>query len=376
MNDPKELIEKYRSGNCTTEELAILHRWIHQINRDKESKLTEEQLMDAKRAFELQFKQKNNPIRRVAYWRVAAAASVILFVSIGLYFVKKSPTATIESSITGQIDDILPGKDAAILTVGTGQKINLDELFRDTIMYQNGTTISKNEEGALVYFSPVSAVEHPNEFHVLSTPSKGQHRVILPDGSKIWVNSLSSLKFPTTFSSSSRDVELSGEAYFEIAKDSERPFYVHSKGQKVKVLGTHFNIKSYDDEPTIKTTLLEGSIQLYYANLSNSRLLKAGEQAVIANGRCAVNKADIEQVMDWKNGDFIFRQESIAHIMKRVSRWYGIDVAYEIGIDKSQTISGQVSRSKNLSEVIHCLESASDLQFTIKEGKVIITTTN
>lgn len=376
MKEPKELLEKYKSGLCSPEELALLHRWIHHIHLDQPSSLSEEELNRAKVDFEKQFATQTTVVRSLVNWKtIAAVASVILLFGVGFYFISGPVAPDSESSAVVFENDVLPGGDVAILTMEDGKKVNLDSISEGSVISQTGSKITKNEEGALVYTAdPQSALSIA--YHTVETPSKGQYRIVLPDGTKVWVNSESSLKFPTRFAGAAREVELDGEAYFEVAKDSSRPFFVQSKSQKVEVLGTHFNIKSYRDEPYEKTTLLEGAVKVSYANLSISRILKPGDQATVSDGRCAVRAVDVEQAIDWKNGDFIFREESLVQIMKRVSRWYGVDVAYERGVDLSQTFSGQVSRSKNLSEVIACLESTDDLRFVTKNNKIWITKTN
>lgn len=377
MKEPKELLEKYKSGTCSPEELALLHKWIHHINLNRPSSLSEEELANAKAAFDKQFTSQNTMIRTLLNWKTiaTAAASVILLFGIGLYFINTPNESPNEFTTVVSDNDVLPGGDVAILTMEDGKKINLDDISTGSIISQQGSKIIKNEDGALEYTSELEPSQS-TAYHTVETPSKGQYRIVLPDGTKVWINSESRLRFPTQFTASAREVELDGEAYFEVAKDSSRPFFVQSKSQKIEVLGTHFNIKSYKDEPYEKTTLLEGSIKVRYAHDTGSKLLKPGQQATIYEDKCAVRNVDVEQAIDWKNGDFIFREESLAHIMKRVSRWYGVDVAYEKGIDLGQTFSGQVSRSKNLSEVIACLESTGELKFDKKDNKIVITRTN
>lgn len=372
---PKELLEKHKSGKCSPEELELLHRWIHNTNLEKNSSLTEDDLINAKADFITHFNKRKPVHHHLVNWKKigSAAAAVLVLFGAGIYFVKNTNRAALESQALLAVNDVLPGGNVAILTMEDGKKVNLDDLSKGAVISLNGSEIVKNEDGTLVYSS--DAVEEIT-YHTVETPLKGQYRIVLPDGTKVWINSESTLKFPIKFAGTTREIELDGEAYFEVAKDHHRPFFVLSRNQKIEVLGTHFNVKSYKDEPYVKTTLMEGAVKVIYASSTGSRLLKPGEQATVTEDKCFIHNVDVEQAIDWKNGDFIFQEESLAHIMKRVSRWYGISVAYERGIDLSQTFSGQVSRSKNLSEVIACLESTGDLKFVNKDNKLLITKTN
>jgi ferric-dicitrate binding protein FerR (iron transport regulator) len=206
-------------------------------------------------------------------------------------------------------------------------------------------------------------------FHTLVTPRGGQYQLLLPDGSKVWLNAASSVRFPTSFSGKERHVELTGEAYFEIAKDASRPFRVDAPGgMQVEVLGTHFNIMSYTDENAINTTLLEGSVKVREGSVSS--LLRPGEQASLnkASDGISVSNADVDETIAWKNGLFRFEGATIEAVMKQIARWYDVEVIYKGSVSKH--FRGMISRSVDISQVIKMLELTSEVHFKI-DGKTI-----
>ncbi|MGY0037823.1 FecR family protein [Pedobacter sp. NJ-S-72] len=207
--------------------------------------------------------------------------------------------------------------------------------------------------------------------NTVSTPRGGQYRIILPDGTKVWLNSSSSLKFPEQFTSNERNVELKGEAYFEVAKNASKPFKVTVNSTVVKVLGTHFNIMAYNDDPFIKTTLLEGSVQL--SNITTLDILKPGQQAVInKSGFVKVINTDTEQSIAWKNGYFFFNRANLKDIMKQLSRWYNIDVIYKGKMPVEEEFVGKIKRDSELSKTLKILEF-SGVNFKIIGNQLIVT---
>lgn len=369
MRNAKELLEKYKVGACSEEELAILHKWIHEKQKDLPTALDDDDLFHAEDLLRNRFQQitSNTKIKKIFITTGAAAAILLAALFIYLQQKKTIPPTQITASA---IQDVSPGGQVATLTLGDGQKIALAEIPTGETINKSGNNIIKNENGELIYSSLEK--ESPIEYHLIETPLKGMHKIVLHDGSKIWLNSLSSLRFPNKFTNNKREVELDGEAYFEIEKDSKKPFYVISKGQKITVLGTQFNVKSYADESQTKTTLVEGAVKVVSSDNNTTFNLSPGEQSILHQGKINISKVNVNHVIDWKNGDFIFNGETLPQIMKRVSRWYGVQVLYEKGIDKTQTFSGQVSRSKNLSEIIVALSATSDLYFKIQDNKIII----
>jgi transmembrane sensor len=320
--------------------------------------------------------------KRFGWIRVAAAAIITLILGSGAYlWLNHSSghdriTASIKSPTIP--DDIAPGSNKAVLLLADGSSIVLDSAAKGTLARQGNTEISKTGDGSLLYNAGTrsSAVL----YNTLSTPRGGQYQISLPDGTKVWMNAASSLRYPTAFLGKQREVELNGEAYFEVAplihKGGEKiPFIVHvdpssgKGGMKVEVLGTHFNVMAYNDENSIRTTLLEGSVKVIKEN--EASMLKVGQQAAFIKKENKVNiisNPDLELAVAWKNGYTSFRSADIKTIMRQVARWYDVDVVYEANIPE-RTFTGEVPRDARLSELLKIFE-ASSIHFII-EGRVI-----
>lgn len=307
---------------------------------------------------------------------VAAAAVLLLLLGAGTYFwVKEKNTATPEiAAVTG---DIAPGGDKATLTLGDGSVLKLNELANGALKEDKGFRISK-KDGELIY-ERLSDPVGPVTFNTIKTPRGGQFRVVLPDGSKVWLNAASSLHYPTTFDHTDRRVSLTGEGYFEIAKqqdDKKRPvpFRINVNNKElVEVLGTHFNIMAYSDEKVIKTTLLEGSVRVSKTGTRNASLLKPGQQSEY-NGRDGFmvrSGIDPEESISWKNGLIAFKDADIKTIMRQVERWYDVKVEYEGDIPQ-RLFTGGISRNAQLSSLLKVLE-LNNIHFKVR-GKTIIVT--
>lgn len=209
-----------------------------------------------------------------------------------------------------------------------------------------------------------------SSYNTLSTARGEQYQVRLPDSSLVWLNAASELKYPSSFNTlKERRVELSGEAYFEVAKNKKQPFVVQADGQEVKVLGTHFNVSSYSDEPDAITTLLEGSVQI--SGNGEVKVLKPGERAVRTGNQIKVSEADLSEDMAWKNGDFYFNNVGIASIMRQISRWYDVDIIYQ-GELTDEKFYGTISRSKNIKQVLNVLEKTKSVHFKVEGRRVLI----
>ncbi|WP_423146003.1 FecR domain-containing protein [Rubrolithibacter danxiaensis] len=291
------------------------------------------------------------------WYKLAAAAAVLIFLSIGLYFFvnteKKEKQKITEKPFA---EDVLPGGNKAILMTADGKTIVLDSQKNGVIANQGNVQINKTRDGQLIF--KVAKTAFANKFaglNTIVTPRGGQYQVVLPDGSKVWLNAATSLRFPGIFKGSSRQVELQGEAYFEVAKNPAMPFIVQSSSAEVRVLGTHFNVKSYEDESVMKTTLLEGAVQL--SNAAFSGILKPGEQALLnSKGEVKItDNIDIYDEIAWKNGLFQFNDADIAEIMRQLSRWYDVDISYRGGIPEKR-FTGRISRNVNASEILNMLK--------------------
>jgi ferric-dicitrate binding protein FerR (iron transport regulator) len=243
------------------------------------------------------------------------------------------------------------------LTLSNRSDINLENVSNGTITKEGDTKISKLNDGQLVYNT---LEEKPTQvlYNTVTTPRGGQYQLLLADGSKVWLNSASSIRFPVSFTGDARRVEVSGEAYFEVAKNASMPFKVDVAGKnEIEVLGTHFNINSYVDEGSIKTTLLEGSVKVTSLKTQESKLITPGQQAQVnTNGQIAINKkADLDKVMAWKNGYFNFDGADTRTVMQLLSRWYDVDVVYEGAIPQREW-GGDIEKNLNLSQVLKILE--------------------
>jgi transmembrane sensor len=323
----------------------------------------------------------NTRIRTIRLRRVTAAAAVILLLSTGTYLLLHkaksqsyiSSTANIKT--THKIDVPAPNGNNAVLTLGDGSTVLLDSTKDGSIAQQGNASISKVNGGKLVY-NPLDANPDKIVYNTISTRRGGQFQVVLPDGSKVWLNTLSSIRFPTTFRCGERTVELTGEAYFEITKKCEQPFKVHivsktgGDGMDIQVLGTDFNVMAYTNENEIKTTLLDGAIKVLKGQVGT--ILAPGEQIKLNNqGEFNLDKhADTELALAWKNGSTAFKGADIQSIMRQVERWYDIDVAYE-GHIPERTFTGAIPRNSNLSELVRLLE-VSKINFKLEGKKLTV----
>jgi len=304
---------------------------------------------------------------------VALAASLLACVWMAWIF-KAHPTAKKQVEVIAA-NDIRPGANKAILTLANGRQIILDSSQDGSIARQGATTVLKFN-GVISYSQAGgqgSGEGHqgPVLYNTITTPKGGQYELILSDGSRVWLNSASSLRFPTAFSGTGREVELKGEGYFEIEKDKSRPFTVAVNDMKVQVLGTRFNTMAYPDEKTINTTLLDGSVVVTEGRLEKK--LEPGQQAAFdsAGRRLSVRKADVQQVMAWKTGLFEFDNTDLAAVMRQLARWYDIEVVYKVAPDKTP-LGGSISRRLDLKEVLALLEANGINHFKIEGRKVFV----
>lgn len=386
--DLGQLIAKYMQNELSEQEKLQLDQWIEADTRNQElfKKLTDEhQLNNELETFSTtnktkawqnitkstEFKRKNNNLRWIGY-----AAAVILLAALTVTLNKHSTTEQTHN-LANQHKDIAPGTNKAILTLADGSTIVLDSVKHGQIASQQHVVIKEDENGKVVY-EAADDVQNPTAptpaetiaMNMLTTPRGGQYQVVLPDGTRVWLNAASSLKYPTAFTGNERRVELTGEAYFEVSKDPSKPFNVKTAGQTVTVLGTHFNINSYTDEGATKTTLLEGSVRVT-SNTGQSVKIKPGEQAVNNSNSININEnANIDEAVAWKNGKFVFSNTDLQTIMRQLSRWYDVDVEYQ-GKTAQKHYMGRISRNVPVSQIFEILKT-SGLNFTINGRKIIV----
>lgn len=382
-----DLIAKHLRNELTDQEKEELEQWLgaDAHNRDLFARLTDDKIVSREleiftalendRAWKKiaqttgfnKAKTKQSPKGRI--YQYAAVVFIFLTVAIAVnhYFLRKE----IIKPLAHQQADLLPGGNKATLTLADGSKIALVNGRRGEIAKQQNADIDQTKDGELVYRADEAEVSNTVAMNMLTTPRGGQYEVVLPDGTKVWLNAASSLKYPTAFNGNERNVELTGEAYFEVAKNLSKPFFVKTAEQTVEVLGTHFNINSYAAEKAIKTTLLEGSVKVTNNGSANVVKLSPGQQAVNSTaGISVVRDADIDEAMAWKNGKFLFRNTELRTIMRQLSRWYDVDVEYQGTVNEKHYL-GRISRNVPVSQVFEILKT-SGLNFIIDGRKIIV----
>jgi len=371
-NEILALLKKYQEGTLSTEDKDKLDAWYLHKASNSNLQLNEYELEDSYEYLKakLPFEQETKVIR---IWpRVAAAASIALLLGTGIFYFTKPKLETIQ--VVEKTPDIAPGGNRGILTLSNGKQIVLADISaKDTIAKEGEeVTIKMGANGVITYvINPNAAAsnEDANSFNTLSTPTGGQYNIVLADGTKVYLNAVSSIKYPTQFNGDQRVVELDGEAYFEVAKNKNKPFIVKSGDQDIEVLGTHFNVHAYTNESVIKTTLLEGSVAVSYKN--QKEVLKPGQQSNVSEkfNKIGIKQVDTEAAIAWKNGRFKFDNADLKTVMRQLERWYGIKAEYR-GDVSDVRFNGGTFMNKNLSEVLKVLE-LSNIKFKV-EGKTII----
>lgn len=381
----QELFEHYLAGTCSAEdryELALLAKKlddgiVSSLLKEawEKHRVTETLFSPAEtEAFLSQItglKKRGHPVIslfRRRWLRVAAA--VLVAVIAGGYFLLKQPSASKHEIIvqTEATKHIAPGGNKATLTLADGTVVVLDTAQKGGLTRQGNTDVIKLADGQIEYN------ERGNSkavvYNIITTPRGGQYQLALADGSKVWLNAASSLRFPVAFTGAGRQVELTGEAYFEVVHNPSMPFRVKVPGkQEVEVLGTHFNINSYIDEAEVNTTLLEGSVKVL-SESGQKVILQPGEQAQLSENIKVKTNVDTDEVVAWKTGWFNFNRMDVAAIMRQVSRWYDLDVVFE-GNTAKRSFSGIVSRNNNVSEVLRIMEKAG-VKFRIEGRKITV----
>jgi transmembrane sensor len=389
----EELLEKYEQGRCTADEQVLVELWFQSL----ESKALE---MDAKEKAALSVKMKTeidkgngfSKLYRNSLWsgftlpRIAAAAAVLLVVGLGVFFYTSS--RHLEGSVATRdlANDIKPGGNKAYLILSNGKRLSLTDAANGALAKEAGVEITKTADGQVIYTAkgpslPAASlpggaggsvgansdgIKYSNALNTIETPRGGQYQIRLPDGSKVWLNAASKLIYPVSFNGrGQRVVELSGEAYFEIFKNKLQPFVVKSKNQEVTVLGTHFNVNSYTDEGSVKTTLLEGSVKV------NQDILKPGEQSNLVDGKITIKDVDVSLAIAWKNGLFAYKNAPLETVMQQIARWYDVDIVYTNPQTKLQTFSGTVSRYDNVSKILKAIEYTGSVKFKMEGRKII-----
>ncbi|SEB04095.1 FecR family protein [Pedobacter hartonius] len=376
-NEIKELFRRYESGEASSQERELVETWFAKYDKiPVQLDDRDKQALNELSAHLEEYSQKPPVIpmtrRPGNFKRFAAAAAILIFSVIGAYLYlgqAEKPGTLVRSSKK----DILPGGNKATLTLSNGRQIILNDAKNGNLARQGLTAVQKTGDGLLAYQAGKTdgggdnLTAHSDDHNMITTPRGGQYRVILPDGTVAWLNSVSSIRFPVAFPGKERKVVTTGEVYFEVAKDRNKPFIVSSAGQTVTVLGTHFNVMAYPEEGSIVTTLLEGSVSI--AKGGQSRILKPGEQALAAE-HIRVTATDTDDAIAWKNGIMSFTDADIKTIMRKISRWYDIDIEYQ-GHITDRVFTGAISRKSSLSGILKIL-TLNGIQFSVQGNKLMI----
>ncbi|RFS20670.1 FecR family protein [Chitinophaga silvatica] len=373
------LLKKYREGTANETEKKFLETYydLFDVNEDLITEENEASFTSLKStireniAFEMERHQKPAKLRWL--WKASAAAAILAFAAIATWYwaghVVPGP-----QHLAGRTMETVNSTDKPTLQLANGAIIELNDSSNGQIAEQQGIIIRKEKDGSLVYqSSPEQKQSSTSEVseNILTTPKGMKYKVVLPDGSQVWLNAASSLRYPASFAADNRTVKLTGEAYFDVNTDAKRPFIVESGKQKVQVLGTSFNINAYSDEPIIKTTLLLGAVKVTAGN--SSCTLAPGQQSQTARDEAgALNKREVDtgKEIAWMNNLFSFKNDDLQFIMRQISRWYNVEIKYNGNIPAEKFV-GEISRSSNLNEVLRILE-INDLRFEINGNAITV----
>lgn len=323
------------------------------------------------------------PVRKLSMLqRIAVAAAILITVTATIWHFLPSQKPAVPQLVRAEPADIPPGRDQAILTLADGKQVILDSTANGNIAEQGGIRILKQANGELSYLQQNGQPLSTGLLNTLSTPRGGQYRLTLPDGSKVWLNAASSIRYPAAFGNKERRVEITGEAYFEVAKFRNLPFRVNTPSGEIQVLGTHFNVNAYANEPAETTTLLEGKISLSTTGNQQSLILQPGQQAQyiqpaaqapdFLKNEIKVQNVDTGPVIAWTNNNFVFSNTSLGAAMRQIERWYDVEVILKGNI-ANEAIMASLSRDIPISRVMHKLSLTGHLHFTINGKKITVT---
>ncbi len=367
-----EILAKYQNATCSDTELKLLDEWYHQLKINNQT-INNNDVVIFTESMLKEFRAKVGqgviiiPFYRQPIFRMVAAASVLFVIFFGTYFyVTKPSSKTLVNQAIVKKDVMAPLSSKATITLANGQIVELDAISSGTLVASQGAVnVMKTEDGQIVYRGTSKEIA----YNTLYNP-RGSKVISLRlnDGSIVWLNSQSSIRYPVAFLGDERQVEITGEAYFEVAKKLTKKFIVASNGLNIEVLGTHFNVNSYNDNKNIKVTLLEGSVKIIKGG--GTCILKPGQQAQVAKEIQVLNGANIESVMAWKNGFFSFSGTSVEELMNILGRWYNVEIVFNKSIPNRQ-FGGQIAKSANLSQVVKVLNE-SELKCALLNGILVI----
>lgn len=368
--DLENLFERYTNGQATPEERALVETW-YLTNGNKTIDPVPEQVLADQQESLKELLSQINPVRRL--WpRIAAAASILLIIGLsGWFFLlhNKAPVSQYANNYARK--QIVPGGNKAIITLNDGTNITVGDAKTGRLATQGNMQIDQTQDGEISY-SQAGVINNKSSdalmYNTASTPRGGQYELVLSDDTKVWLNASSSIRFPVVFRGIERRVQITGEVYFEVAHNAAMPFRVEAGGQVVEVLGTHFNVNAYNDEASVKTTLLEGSVKVTAQGASTT--IKPGEQADLKDGKFSVNEVDVDDVVAWKNGYFSFKDDDLRAVMRQISRWYNVDITYNGNIPQRK-FSGEIARNTNISQMLDIL-SFKKIHYKISGDQITI----
>lgn len=311
------------------------------------------------------------PLRKpvvVLYRWLAVAAMVLLLVAGWWYFAGTRYKAANHSLAK----TIMPGSSGAILTLADGRQVVLDSMGNGLVANENGAIVTLSNHRLIYHIA--DSTNKKTAVNLLSTPRGRQFQLVLPDGTKVWLNAASSIRYPAVFTGTERNVEITGEAYMEVAQQASAPFIVTAGNMQLQVLGTSFNVNAYTDEPSITATLAEGSVKVVLQQALSQKqaalVLKPGQQALVDESITLVPQADMGAVLAWKNGQFSFEQADVAAVMRQIARWYNVDVRYE-GMPPHREFYGGIGRDFTLPQVLEALEKTG-VHCRLKDRTIIV----
>jgi len=376
------ILKKYRQGKATEEEQRFLEAYydlfesesgMEDLNEEEKERLKQGIKNDIQEQI-VKKELRTAKVRKIHSLRKIAAVLLFLLVSGAVFYLFHTKNSTFEPSVAEnngtQQEEIHPGGNKAILTLANGQKIVLDSSSQKTFSSQSYINMSR-DSGILVYTSAQKETKQ-TRYNTITTPYGGKYKVVLSDGTKVWLNAGSSLHYPIAFNGNKRKVTLTGEGYFEVAQNKNKPFVVKAEGLQVKVLGTHFNINAYPENKEVKTTLAEGSVLV--SKGKDSKQLSPGEQAGWNrdNRRFSVSKVNVREMLAWKNDLFYFDNTNIKSIMQQLARWYNVQVRYNMKEVDKKNFSGVMSRYTDIKEILKRMELTGTIHFEVEGKKVIV----
>ncbi|HVU54006.1 MAG TPA: FecR domain-containing protein [Puia sp.] len=381
MSRYNELLDGYLRDSLSESELQEFFQLVEENDQLPDESMIRDAAFDAKHEGLTDREQRQRMLlmvqqtarakeRRIGIWRwTGAAAAVVVLAVTGIFLLKPRHSVIAKTNKTYK-NDVAPGKEGAILQLADGSQIVLDSTGNGEISRQGGARVIKKTNGQLVY----EAVGKSREvvYNTLTTAKGKQFRMTLPDGTMVWLNAFSSLHYPTSFTGPTRTIEITGEVYFEVAPDASKPFIVRTGKEEITVLGTHFNINSYEDEPVMRATLLEGAIRV--GNVAGQVSLRPGQQASIGRHATRIDVAEVntEDVVAWKNGFFHFDNADIQTVMRQIARWYDVEVKFDgVAPTTGGDFKGDIGRSLTLSQVLKILQQTR-VHYRIEEDKRIV----